>query len=177
MEIVLWYRYIAIWCSVGDLIFCYALLWSIMLLYNWYVKIVLFTLYVIIKQLVLDSIDCTRKHMYGFPKICSKQSMTVLAISLILKASRYIFSQNSLTAKNIRFQPICTVEVKLLYYYISVRYMVFICRPYVRPTSTSHIHVIFTHNTGNCHLNTNRLFRLAFLCSAIACPLIICSVD
>ena len=59
--------------------------------------------------------------------------------------------------------------------------MVFVCQlygltalqPYVRPTSATHMNVIFTHNTDNYHLSMDRLFRLTFLRSVIACSLII----
>ena len=40
----------------------------------------------------------------------------------------------------------------------------------VRPTSASHMHVIITHNTGDCHLSMDKLFQLAFLITVIAYP-------
>ena len=49
--------------------------------------------------------------------------------------------------------------------------------PAVRPTSARCRGPVFSHKIGDCCLNTNPLFRRTFTLSAIACPLVIHSID
>ena len=112
-----------------------------------------------------DRILCTTKHTLNVLCLRKADWSALLTLLIALRYYKQSKNLNNLTCRG--FSKFWNPAVFCLP----------ACLPAVRPTSTRCRGPVFSHKIGDCCLNKNPLYWRTFTLNAIACPLVIHSID